>query len=486
MKHAILILAHKNISQLCRLVRYFKRDCDIYIHIDKKQPIDIEEENRLYAYQQVKLVSRKYCVNWGGTSVLNSEIFLLRTALKTSNADFFHLISGQDYPTRPFEYFLKFFEDNAEKEFISYMHLPHPSWEDNTFRRFQYFYPYDYAIEQLNPREWVMEQVKTQVVIGKKRPIPDEFDHLYGSSQWFSITRKAATILLDYTDQHPQFYRRMWMTFAPEECYVATVLVNLIGKEKIEPWNHRFIRWKYENGNRPANLGCEHFRYLLENECFFARKIELPISTILLDKIDQYLHKDSPIKLNYNTGCWIYNGFLKYGYDKKFADYVARMWYEVDAKTGLDMGCGAGLYVAQWRNRGLSFAGYDANPYTKMLSSLLLPKNDTPCGIADLTENLETDDKFDLVVCKDVLPYIPQEKEYTAIHNLSKLSAHFLVLSWEVPKEHYSISHRHITEENLLSLLKNERFIKEKYMTANLRVILNSKNCCILSKQEYD
>lgn len=403
MKHAILILAHKNVNQLCRLVKYFDTNCDVYIHIDKKQPIGIDDEKRLSEYPQVKVVSREYNVNWGGTSVLESEMYLLRIAVQSSGAEYYHLISGQDYPTRPLDYFLDFFKRNAGKEFISYQHLPHPNWEDNTFRRLQYYYPYDYATGRNNPRQWVREQVKLQQSKGAKRPIPDEFDHLYGSSQWFSITRKAATELLDYTDHSPSLYGKMWMTFAPEECYVATVLVNLLGKENIVPWNLRFIRWKYENGNRPANLECEHFRYLLENEYLMARKMELPGSAPLLDRIDTYLHQDSLIEVQ-RAGGWIYNGFMKYQYEKKFTDYIARMWCEVDATTGVDMGCGAGLYVAQWRSCGLSFAGYDANPYTKELSAMLLPDGDTPCGIADLTEDLEVENRFDMVVCKDVLP----------------------------------------------------------------------------------
>lgn len=61
------------------------------------------------------------------------------------------------------------------------------------------------------------EQVKEQRDKGAKRPIPDAFDHLYGGSQWFSITRKAAEALLDYTDQQLKLYGQMWMTFAPEE-----------------------------------------------------------------------------------------------------------------------------------------------------------------------------------------------------------------------------------------------------------------------------
>lgn len=363
-------------------MRYFDHDCDVYIHIDKKQPIATEEEERLRAYGQVRLVSRQYDVNWGGTSVLESEMYLLRMAVSQSEADYFHLISGQDYPTRPLEYFLKFFEKNAGKEFIGYLHLPHPNWENNTFRRLQYFYPYDYAAGQSNPRRWVREQVKAQQAKGEKRPIPDEFDHLYGSSQWFSITRKAVVTLLDYTDQQPRLYGRMWMTFAPEECYVATVLVNLMGKENIVPWNHRFIRWKYENGNRPANLGSEHMRYLLEDECLMARKIELPCSAALLDKIDRYLHQDGQI-MSMPTGGWVYNGLMKHRYDKKFADYVMRMWCDVSARTGLDMGCGAGCYVAQWRSRGLSFAGYDANPYTEAEYEAMLENDTWPGGYVE-------------------------------------------------------------------------------------------------------
>lgn len=356
MRHAILILAHKNVDQLCRLVRYFDHDCDVYIHIDKKQPIATEEEERLRAYGQVRLVSRQYDVNWGGTSVLESGMYLLRVAASQSKADYFHLISGQDYPTRPLEYFLNFFEENVGKEFIGYLHLPHPNWENNTFRRLQYFYPYDYAAGQSNPRRWVREQVKAQQAKGEKRPIPDEFDHLYGSSQWFSITRKAVVTLLDYTDQQPRLYGRMWMTFAPEECYVA-----------------------------------------------------------------------------------------------------------------------------QWRSRGLSFAGYDANPYTEALSAMLLPEGDTPCGVADLTEDLETDCQFDLVVCKDVLPYIPQELERMAVHNLAKLSSRFILLSWNVPDGLSALPHRQVEEDALL-LLESEGFTQERYMTGNLHVLLNRKDCCVLAR----
>lgn len=119
MKHAILIMAHKNVDYLCRLVKYFDKDCDVFLHIDKKQNIAPDELLRLNGYKQVKLISRAYNVNWGGTSILDCELFLLRTALAQSNADYFHLISGQDYPLRPLPRFLEHFGSMQEKSSYS-------------------------------------------------------------------------------------------------------------------------------------------------------------------------------------------------------------------------------------------------------------------------------------------------------------------------------------------------------------------------------
>lgn len=127
-------------------------------------------------------------------------------------------------------------------------------------------------------------------------------------------------------------------------------------------------------------------------------------------------------------------------------------------------------------------AGYDANPRTETLSAMLLPEGDTPCGVADLTEDLEVDGMFDMVVCKDVLPYIPQELEPVALCNLAKLSVSFIILSWNVPEELSMLPHRQVAEKDILDILAKEHFMQEKYMTANLRIIMNRKDCCVLIK----
>lgn len=140
MKQAILIVAHKNPEQLKRLIGYFRGECEIYIHIDRRSSISLEERERLRSLPGVKAVVSRYRVRWGGYSILRVEMLLLKLALKMGNAGYFHLISGQDYPIRPLSEFIDFFSRTRETGFISCTHLPHPVTDGNTFLRVQYFF----------------------------------------------------------------------------------------------------------------------------------------------------------------------------------------------------------------------------------------------------------------------------------------------------------------------------------------------------------
>lgn len=68
MKHAWLIIAHNNISQLLKLIKFLDHDCnDIFIHMDKK--------NKEYSYRLIKETvkcarvyepEKRLSVTWGG------------------------------------------------------------------------------------------------------------------------------------------------------------------------------------------------------------------------------------------------------------------------------------------------------------------------------------------------------------------------------------------------------------------------------------
>lgn len=428
MKQGILILAHKNFDQLYHLVNYFSKDCYIFIHLDKKSDFNQVQINQLKNKDQVKGVYKKYSVHWAGFSILKSELFLLKESLKYPDIGYFHLISGQDYPIKPLDVFLNFFS-NTDKDFISFEHVPNHNFDKNTYWRYDYYFPFDYFQRTEKDQIKIQKIISIEKKIGIKRDIPRQFDHLYGGSQWFSITRNSATILTDYTLRHPKFYRRLKYTFAPEETYVATVLANLISNSQLERDNKRVILWYKKNGNFPANLGLEHLHILHESNAFFARKIEFPFSKELVSLIDQYLLSDEDY-IQTNTGAWIYNGLQKYKYDPQITEIIYNCYKASHSQSIVDFGCGSGSYVASLRRLKIPAVGFDANPYTPILSKFILESNKKCCEVADLTDELEFDIPFDMTICIDVLQYIPNELINVAVKNLCSMTKKLIIVKY--------------------------------------------------------
>lgn len=431
LRHAVLILAHKNMEHICRLVSFFKERCDVFVHLDRKSSFTPQEIERLTAFPQVRGVYRKYAVHWGGFSILKCELFLLKEAMEKSDAAYFHLLSGQDYPIRPLSDMLDFFEENRGTEFMSFTHLPSLNWEHCTFDRLTYFYFFDWLERGGKAFDFTRKSILFQRRWGIRRPVPLHFDHIYGGSQWFSITREAVGELLRYTRKHPRLYRRLRFSFAPDETYVTTVLVNRMPHEKIQNRNLRFIRWRNENGSSPANLSMEHLYHLLRSRAFFARKFDT-CSKQLLDLIDQRLLPSASVTVS-STGGWRCDGFAPYRPDPDLAKSLLRFCRAECIDEALEMGCGTGLNVATLRLGGIAAAGYDANPHTPELSALLLPKGDDPCGIADLTDDFSEEPPHPLVLCLDVCGYIPEEYHERVVRNLAMLTGSFLVVSWTAP-----------------------------------------------------
>lgn len=455
MKHAVVILAHKDFPLLYKLVEYFDKDCDVFIHVDKKSIFSPKEMEKLGKIRQVKAIFRKFSVHWGGFSMLRTELYMLSQAMGKSDACYFHLISGQDHPIKPLNDFLSFFAQANGKNYIEFHHLPYEHWDGCTYRRFQYYYMYD-LVEGRSKKgqELITYFLKKQIQWHIKRSVPKHFDHLYGGSQWFSITRKAMLVLLNYTQKNPSFYRRMKYTFAPEETYVATILVNLLPKEEIVCDNLRFVRWMYENGGMPANLSAEHLKWFFLGNNLFVRKVTIQHSSTLIAAIDKYMLTEPRMEQS-RTGVCKVNSLLPYTFDQSIGDAILRLYQLLDIETVLDAGCGAGLYVCYWRRYGMAVTGCDGNPHTLELSSLLLSAN--PCEVADLTEEIDEEEQepFDMVVCLNVLQDIPMSYLDRVVSNLVYLSGKYLLIGWP-EREQFTISDVVYESQNKMEFTKQK------------------------------
>lgn len=282
MRHAILITAHRNFDHLLYLVRYFDTDFDIYIHIDKKSRITPDELYLLRHTEGVCGVYREYSVNWGGYSFLKTILFLVRQVATKGGVDYVHLISGSDIPIRKLSDFKAFFEQEPVHEYLENFSLPTSRWSGGGLNRLRYYHLNDF-FNLRNPRNAARQraffhfQDKWRI----RRPISAKLPRLYGGGNWWSLSLECLSHVAEYTRKHKRLLKRLKFSFAADEIYFQTVIMNSPFAGRVVDNHMRYIDWRYRNGNMPANLDLSDFEKIAASPYWFARKIEYPVSTAL-------------------------------------------------------------------------------------------------------------------------------------------------------------------------------------------------------------
>jgi ribosomal protein S27E len=92
-RHAYLVLAHEDVDMLNILTNRLVNTGFVYIHIDRKSPIAIEQ---VVKHPKVK-VTKQIKVNWGGFSIVEATCLLADQALSDDSTRL-TLLSGVSYP----------------------------------------------------------------------------------------------------------------------------------------------------------------------------------------------------------------------------------------------------------------------------------------------------------------------------------------------------------------------------------------------------
>lgn len=227
MKQAILITAYKNYHHLEDIIAFFDEDFTIYIHIDKKSYIAEQELLSLKQYSNVKLISQKFKVNWGGFNHLRSILYLAEKALENPSNHYFHLISGHDFPIKPVSDF-KFFFNNTNKEYINCFQISSSKWANNgTLDRLEYYNLYDLFNWKIDFHKRIIKKIiHWQKKIHFKRSMQLNASHLYGGSTWWSLSRECLNYVIQYSNKNNIFLNRFKYTLCSEEFYFQTILMN--------------------------------------------------------------------------------------------------------------------------------------------------------------------------------------------------------------------------------------------------------------------
>lgn len=271
------------------MIHFFNDDFLLYIHIDKKSSISEDDLDMIKQAKNVSFLSRKYNVNWGGYNIVKAILMLSEEAVKNKKIDYIHLISGQDFPIKNNDHIQKIMEENKGREFINYFKMPAPFWSDNGgFDRISYYHYYD----TLNARTYFGRKtinflVKLQKLMKIKRNIQKSPYEFYGGSTWWSLSYACLSHVIDFTKDRPDYLKKFEHSFAADEIFFQTIIMNSPFKNKVVNNNLRDVDWQYRNGSRPAVLDISDYEKLMDSDAIFARKFKDPISNILIEKVEQ-------------------------------------------------------------------------------------------------------------------------------------------------------------------------------------------------------
>lgn len=288
LEHAFLMMVHKSPELFGRIVHILAKDNHhFFINVDKKTA-NIDDFKQ--AVRDVKNVTfiPQMRVHHGSVEQIHCELALYRAAMNASvKIDYFHLISGQDYPLRSNEQFDSFMEQHKGRSFGMI--------DDDAFREecMKRKYPYRTNVFHPNGHNYLFRILRKltwrlQLILHVRSYILD----CWGGWNWRSLYRPVVTYLLDYVDKNPTFLKRFNHTNCCDEIYFTTLVHPLMDKLDIDGRTPlRYVSWiaprPISSNQRPYILEEPDFPYVISSQAFFCRKVNLPQSEKLLDMIDE-------------------------------------------------------------------------------------------------------------------------------------------------------------------------------------------------------
>ncbi len=293
MRIAYLILCHKNPQQVQKLIDTLQNEnVDFYIHIDKKA-----ENFTLLKKQNVFLLPEEYRVDvkWATKSMVDATLNLMTYMLKKEKAyDYVALLSGQDFPIKSNR---RIFSHLAQKKGANYIELlPH---SDGMYKRYskrnQIYYPkwmFDFSFKtKVLKRLYIYltgGYQKTFSVFRRKFSYDISFE--YGS-QWWCLTYDCVRWMFDYVERNSWFLEFFENALTPDECFFQTLFMLSPYKETACD-RITFLRWG-KNKNNPEILQTEDFVFLINSPYLFARKFDMSVDAIILEKLTNFCEDET-------------------------------------------------------------------------------------------------------------------------------------------------------------------------------------------------
>ena len=312
MAHVVyVVVSHRNPRQVLRLLGRLldgSESSQVLLHHDPTgEPLP-----RRPSSPRLLDVQPRRPVRWGRSDTVHVFLDALRQARRHLDPDWLVFLSGQDYPIAPLadiEHQLSATRHDVLMDLVP-VATASPWADGEAASRYAYRYvrrPPGHrsvrAAAQLVSRQrdpegrqgddadWsagprlVTRRIDDELLVGvlPRRPVFGPARRCYVGDQWFSVSRRGITDLLE-ADRDGALLRHYDRTIIPDESYFQTLAGNAVPPERIAA-ARRFVRWT--GGAHPELLTGQHLGHLLDAGMHFARKFDDTVDVGLLDELDR-------------------------------------------------------------------------------------------------------------------------------------------------------------------------------------------------------
>lgn len=307
MRHAFCIIAFNDYKQLVKMLQLLDSEkSDFYIHINSLTEMpDCDRIRAAICKSEVHFTERVPIV-WGENGVLTAQLVVLNAALEHGGYDYYHLLSGQDFPLKSFDSFDSYLEENLHNnasglQYTNYIdarvapdraareRLIHYNWLIKYWR-----HPSKAVrgvIRGINLVSHVMQRV---LHVNRLKLKPEQIG--YGSL-WYSISEACAKYMVENKEWFEKNFSKH--SFAPDEGAVQTLLLNSEFKDSIytpdeesPDANLRYADYVRGNGASPYVFRLGDLGELQKNKNFFARKFSESVDAEIVDKLYEYVKRE--------------------------------------------------------------------------------------------------------------------------------------------------------------------------------------------------
>ncbi len=265
MNSALLILGHREPQVLREAVPvYLAAGFDIYLHVDAKT--DLGEYSLLLgdAASACRIITDRISIFWGGYSMVEAELALVHTAMKTAHYDRFTLVSDDSFPLMSGAVLQAYLQNSYDRVSIRKL-----TPNDNFMSRYTNYFYLDHPASALRGRPIETARIDEQFLyhmrkIEDLRKTGKKQIGVYYGSQWWSLSRGSMDIILNQMASDPHLMESFRYSAVPDELLFPTLIGNFIphsnfrGSLMFVDWSKDPKPYVFKNYEEVKSIGSTH------------------------------------------------------------------------------------------------------------------------------------------------------------------------------------------------------------------------------------